>query len=355
MSSAQAQFFEKGDNLNYDTSNFYALPPGARFKAKILNIQPGKITIRLDQGGSYTCRTLVLPDARIGEDSYFMVKSNNLEGLIELEMLKSPPEVRQDNMVKEALMSAGMYSGEENIALGRALVDRNLPVDAFTMRALNTALEPSMHIAEQLNGLVESVMNLPAADSKQELLRILESSKLFMSEPKPLKQFYADLQYSLYQLRKQLKSTNIEESRKVFQEVEERLAILGESLKLMNQVHQQFKYYQIPFQKKRGELFIYDNNNSIIALDTDNLGRIEVKTLKNEKRIQLQFNANTKEILELIKLKSPGLINVLQKKGFQITGISYQQQSKGRTTVLTPSPVQETKPDNRRYAFDMRV
>lgn len=114
--------------------NFYSLPAGTVFKADILNIQPGRVTIRLDDGGKFTARSMVSPDARIGEESYFRVKVNNLDGLIQLEMIKGTPEERQDNLAQEALSSAGMYSTAENVELARALIENGLPVDPDTLQ-----------------------------------------------------------------------------------------------------------------------------------------------------------------------------------------------------------------------------
>ena len=87
-SSGHAGQAEQSGNFVYSTKNFYTFPPGTCFKALILDIRPGKVTIRLDDDSSFTARSMVLPDAHIGEESYFRVKANNLDGLIQLEMLK---------------------------------------------------------------------------------------------------------------------------------------------------------------------------------------------------------------------------------------------------------------------------
>jgi len=70
------------------TKRFYDLRPGEKFKALILNISPGEVTIRFASGELFTARSKVLPDARIGEESGFVVKDNDFKGRIVLEMLK---------------------------------------------------------------------------------------------------------------------------------------------------------------------------------------------------------------------------------------------------------------------------
>ncbi|MCL2399760.1 MAG: flagellar hook-length control protein FliK [Defluviitaleaceae bacterium] len=418
-----------------NTKNFYTLPANSLFKAVILDIQPGKVSIRLDEGSTFTARSMVLPDARIGEESYFRVKSNNYEGLIELEMIKKPPEVRQDKLVREALTNAGMYASDENIALGKMLVERNLPIDVSTLqkiaffrysqpdnapfltekaifllqegfpaneaslKALNNSMNPNLHLAKQLTKLEESILKLPPSETKQIFYHTLNklsarttkdanSTKINLqpdsdefkirqkinfaaisnvSQHKSLKQFYSQLRDTLVQLQEQLSATGVsEENPQVFREVQRSVNAVRENLSFMNQVSQQIQYYQIPLQTSRGELFIYHDKKSsaslskdanvLIALDTLALGRIEILANKKENRLTFQFSGDTDKVIGLIKAESHGLTKALHEKGFQITGLTYQKRKTERTTVLTPSPVQEVKQEEtRRYAFDMRV
>ena len=63
------------------------LEAGDRFEALVLDIQVGRITLRLPSGESLTARSLILPEARIGEKSVFIVKEN-VKGQVALEMQK---------------------------------------------------------------------------------------------------------------------------------------------------------------------------------------------------------------------------------------------------------------------------
>ena len=82
---------------NSKRRTFYALKPGTRFKALITDIQPGKVTIRIDGGASFTARTRLLPEARIGEESFFVVRENNMRGLIQLEIINPSDEDDNNN------------------------------------------------------------------------------------------------------------------------------------------------------------------------------------------------------------------------------------------------------------------
>ena len=72
--------------------SFYQLPPGKRVRAQIKDIQPGTVTILLENGHTHTARSAALPEARIGEVHWFMVKDNDYRGRIVLEMVKPPDD-----------------------------------------------------------------------------------------------------------------------------------------------------------------------------------------------------------------------------------------------------------------------
>ena len=425
---------QTGDALS-NTRNFYSLKAGAKFKATILDIKPSKVTIKLDNGGTFTARTLVLPDARIGEESIFLVKSNT-DGQMLLEMIKVDPSLLQSNAVKEALNHAGMYTGEDNIALGRAMVGENLSLEAHnlqkasfflygqqeqqsqqnqqapppehalekamfllregfkaeaaSLRGLETALDSTMHLRGTLNNLAEEILRLPPSASQKALIQTLighkanadiqdirksvydrfflqfDSKANSKAPRKPLNTFYNQLQEAVHQLQELAKS---------FRSLQAGLTAVRDSLSFMSQLTKDIQYYQIPFianqQPQQGELFVYKDKahsgrslekeaHVLIALDTAALGRVEVLTHKTEKHLQLKFSA-TDETIKLLQKHSPQLANLLQEKGFQVGGLTYQQLQKNqenRTTVLSPSPINEnsippTPP--KRYAFDMRV
>ena len=378
--------------------NFYTSLPGTTFKALIVNISPGRVTIRIDGGSNFTARTLILPDARIGEESYFRVKSNDMQGLIQLEMIKGSPQERQDNIVQEALRSANIHAGEENIELGRALVENNLPVDAETLqkatffrhaqseseqsmertlfllqegfpadasslRALDAAIDPAQHLSVSLSKLYEAVTRLAESEMQRALAEILgPPERMYLALEnmrKPLGSFYAEVSETVQRMQAQLSKAD-----QSFRNIQASLSGIRENLSFIQQVTQHVKYFQIPFmrqgQPKQGELFIYGKKDALIALDTANLGRVEILTNKDGKRLNLKFSGETNEVLSKLRASSPHLAQILQAKGFQLTGFSFTKKDE-RTTVLSPNPTQQgltkTAPsaDNRRYSFDMRV
>lgn len=113
--------------------SFGSISPGDKFKAQIADIKPGEITIRLSSGEMFTAKSLILPDARIGDESIFIVKEN-AKGQILLEMSKPDEVIATSNAVKEALKSSGLVNTEENVKLVTELLKNNLPVDSQTLQ-----------------------------------------------------------------------------------------------------------------------------------------------------------------------------------------------------------------------------
>ena len=133
MSSIPQENYHNGDFEVIGMRRFHALQPGDKFKAVIQDIKPGQVTINLGNGALYTARSMVLPEARIGEASAFSVKENDFEGRIVLEMVKLAPKTKMTNMIKEALLSAKLAVTPENIEIGMTLLDNGLPVDSQTL------------------------------------------------------------------------------------------------------------------------------------------------------------------------------------------------------------------------------
>jgi len=142
---------------------FHEMRPGDMFRAMIHDIRKGEVTLKFNDGTMYTARSLVLPDARIGEDTVFLVRENDFEGRIVLEMVKLAPQTKQDNMLREALHHANLSPSHENLAWGRKLLAAGLPVDSATLH--NACLNK---IATNPNALMEAT-----AEEIKEITRLL--------------------------------------------------------------------------------------------------------------------------------------------------------------------------------------
>ena len=143
------------------TRRFHELNPGDIFKALIHNIRPGEVTIRFSGGELYTARSMVLPEARIGEESLFAVRENDFEGRIVLEMVKSDDDTKKTNMLTAALINADIAVTPEMLNMARSLIDNALPVDAQTLN--KAALLTARSADESLENVIKSLReDMPA-------------------------------------------------------------------------------------------------------------------------------------------------------------------------------------------------
>ena len=71
-----------------DIRKFFELQAGDRFSAILLDIRPGEMIIRFSGGHTYTAKSYVMPNAHIGDECMFLVKENDQNGRIVLEVVK---------------------------------------------------------------------------------------------------------------------------------------------------------------------------------------------------------------------------------------------------------------------------
>ncbi len=139
MKISNEQNIEKGKELPQspkevvNIKTFGQLSTGDKFKATVVDIHPTQVTLSLLSGETLTAKSLILPDARIGDESIFVVKEN-FKGQILLEMLKPEDNHIQNNIIKEALSTAGLYPTEENINIVQQLMSNNLPLNKETLQ-----------------------------------------------------------------------------------------------------------------------------------------------------------------------------------------------------------------------------
>lgn len=148
------------DYKSIGTRIFYKLQAGDIFKAVIQNIRPNEVTIQFSGGELYTARSMVLPEARIGEESLFCVQENDFEGRIVLKMVKLDSEIRKTKMLADVLANAKIPATPEMLELAHAIIDNGLPADASTLQKASLLLmSQEMEIPEIIESLLK---DLPA-------------------------------------------------------------------------------------------------------------------------------------------------------------------------------------------------
>lgn len=186
-----------------NVKNFTELMAGDKFKATVLDIMQNKITIRLNSGDVLTAKSLILPEARIGEETSFIVKEN-AKGQILLEMLKSDNVQLQNKVITESLNSASIPITKENLELVRSLMENRLPIDSDTVQkaaffnhssnninlekvlfllkedfpmtaksvnVLNGILNKTLGLKENISKLIDEILNIKDKQLKKDIIK----------------------------------------------------------------------------------------------------------------------------------------------------------------------------------------
>lgn len=113
---------------NATSKNVAALKQGDKFKATILDIKRNEVVIKLSDGSILTAKSLVLPQAHIGDTMEFIVQSN-LDGQVLLNMIAGDIKQQQSNLLSNLLLSANIMPSEEAVNVVKMLMDNELPID----------------------------------------------------------------------------------------------------------------------------------------------------------------------------------------------------------------------------------
>ncbi len=376
---------EGGGKEPTTVKHFTQLSQGDRFTAQVVDIQPGRVTIRLDNGNLLTAKSQVLPEARIGEKTNFLVKENH-KGQIFLEMEKSNDG--QLNLVKEALRGAGLALTKENIAKTQELMQKGQSIDSESLRRAifmnfirqaeaNTPLKDLLKnllktLESQSKGIEERIkegsIKGDATSKDQELLHLLKNLEVLKGikphELLNLTKYFKSLE-ELSELLKQLKEGKLQESKLLEGKTHEgeqqgsNLRLQGEklsdSLDFMKQVKQYLQFPVLFNEPTQAELFILKDGkagrnqgvNLLLALDLNKLGKLEAYITKLDKSLSLHFKCEKENCLKLAKENSDKINKALQGLGYQVLGIRFSQTENNLGDAKKPEAV--------RYSFDMRI
>jgi len=196
----------------HSAKSFMELAAGDSFRALVLDIVPGYVTIRLNNGESLTAKSLALPEARIGDETVFTVK-DNAKGQIFLEMQKPGMDMILHKLAGEALKNAGVSVSNENMELAAALMEHKIPIDSehlqkamffkyaggldmdkvlFLLKEhfpatiksvdeLNAFVNDTRRLNTNLSHLMDRLFVMPDSDEKDE---ILEKLAIILKEPR---------------------------------------------------------------------------------------------------------------------------------------------------------------------------
>ncbi len=396
--------YEQQNNPIKAGKGLHELVKGDSFKALVKDIQPNLVTLKLDSGDILNARSLILPEARIGEEALFLVK-DNIKGQILVEMMKqhSVP----DSIIKEALSGAGVEPLSENIELLRNLVTNQMPLEPAnvmkalffqqtdlsndeilfllredmpanesTLNALKNSANSSF-IKEGFIKLINQIISLEDEALKKEItntivkintnelnpkqIKNLLIEKLFIpitnESVDDIKQFYREFSQNL------IKLSQLTEKLGSKAEIKNTIADLKDSILFMNHVTHEKLFLQLPLllndNLTQADLIILrDNKRNLkdratvyLSLDMRLLGKLEVYIEKEGKKLKFKFWAEKN--IKLLKENVLKLNDVLMQKGYSVMGLTISKPTK-KITLISNTDKKAYEPP-KRYSFDMRV
>lgn len=386
-------------SLQQVTKGLAGLAPGDRFDALVMDIKPGRVTLRLSDGNELTARSLVLPEAHIGDNATFQVKEN-VNGQILLEMVKPDERGAVESIIKEALSAAHMQFTEQNAEIVNMLMKANLPIDAKaiqkaayfkyaapelsdkeiiffvkenfsanekTIETYKGFIDKTIKLDKNINLLLNEMENIEGLKSRVSVLRNKLILNLKENGLKNVGEYFEEVEKTVSELK------TFFAQNKITGEAVKQLDYVQDNLKLMDNVSRYKQFLQIPFimdgrvnqaelhvfNRKKGKKGANDNNGNataVLLLDYGNLGHVEVVVNKIQKSVTLQFKSDNADSMDLLKANLPKLIGALKEKGYETAQISFKRtEEKFDITDGIELDRQAGNAEIKRYSFDMRV
>ena len=402
----------------HSIKSFMELAAGDSFKALVLDIVPGYVTLRLNNGESLTAKSPALPEARIGDETVFTVK-DNAKSQIFLEMQKPGMDMILHKLAGEALKNAGVSVSNENMELAAALMEHKIPIDSeylqkamffkfaggldmdkvlFLLKenfpaniksvdVLNTFFNDAQRLHVKLSQLTDRLFTMPDSDEKDE---ILEKLAVILKEPRvsaegtrrsavilrrladnlcidPHKSELPDVKNIYTKLHKAVSEILAKDSlSKADPEINKVLAQIKDGLEFMDHIREYKYYLQLPLvidgSKHTGELYVFrDRKTKKTERGASVLIGLDLPVLN---RVEAFIQMNNKVLmfqfrsnahtLKIIGRRFDELQDVLIAKGYSVSGAAYKKIDEPFSIVNDLETIEKI-PETRRYAFDVRV
>ncbi|MCL2235377.1 MAG: flagellar hook-length control protein FliK [Defluviitaleaceae bacterium] len=375
------------------------LVPGQSFSAEILDIKPGSVTLQMGDGMPLTARSMIVPDARIGDIASFIVKETK-PGQISLEFMRGGFGNSQvpSSIITEALTASNMQHTASNASLVVQMVENNMGVDPSTLQRaaffnyslpdapfkhiqflLDNNFAPTDRTVEMFQGMLKGEMTLtgelaevkalidspefakasqsPAWEGLVSQLKNLQVPTATAGEGQPI-QLPQPGEY-LEQLRSVAQEISKLAQQEGQTELAGRAANVADIVDFSRNITDTKAYYQFPFiavgEEKTAELHVFKKKGSkdrtdkgkhasaLIALDTGFLGRVEVFVQKNDRNVNVQFRSDTGETLKTVNVKGHELSDLLKETGYIMTSLKTKKINEAFDITKTGEDAEPTK------------
>lgn len=408
-------FSVRTNNINPTNKDFAKVSSGDTFKAEISDITPDSIKLKLSDGSVIDAKSLVMPNAVIGQKAEFLVKENN-NGHVQLEFLKNGRGDISESFIKNVLEKFEISLTGKNIELIKELIKNNIdlnpenvnkalffknsaadmnidkilfllkenmPANKTTVDTLNRLIDNNTILKDELSQLAKQISEQNNLEVKNKLLDALglkefekaDSKKLFDEIAKKLFLNSED-KNSLNELRDKLEEIHkfANESEKILKDISPDLSKTSENIKnnieFINHIDNYKNYIQIPLmvnnRQEQCELFVFKdgknkkktsskNASILISLNYAYLGLIETYIEKNEKNLNFQFRCQNESTTKILSANINKLNTLLKDKGYSIAGLSFKKLEESFTVLMDKEEKTSGENVGKRFSFDMRV
>lgn len=405
----------QGNMIQKIISQFKA---GDKFNAVICDIKPDMVSLKLSDDSILNAKSLIIPEARIGQNATFVVKENS-SGQILIEMVKENQSNINFNFAKELLLNADLPVTKENVELINSLLSNNInadkdilqkaaffkysdidmttdkilfllkenfPAQKVSAKVLENILNSKNDFKNNLINIAEEIAVLSDGKLKDEILQLFGINKNDILDKNQLYKKIIDNLFvkinnkeDLNELNKQFENLhNISKfAEKILSEASESKNSLKnsfenvkETIEFMNNINNYKEYLQIPFnlnnKENQCEFYIFKNSKNekkfkhnasiLISLDATFIGRVETFINKEDNNLTFQFKAEKDNTLKMIRISVNKLLNVLKERKYSILSVDFKKIERP-FNILEEIHKENTqiKNTNKRYSFDMRV
>lgn len=222
------------------------------------------------------------------------------------------------------------------------------------LRNKDRAFDDIPDTAEALGKLKDSFKSLFIKTDSRELPSELDA-----------KQLYKDLLGKLDHIRTLSHSLGTPAG----EDIAGKISTIEDGIRLLNQINTNSTYIQIPLNisgfNTTGELYVLKNDKRkkridpgnvvmLIALDTQNIGRIETLVDIKDKNVGINLRAEDKTVMDFIKENFRYLYSSLKDKGYRLIDIKYRLLEEKTNLVNVEKTAKKTL-DTGKVSFDLKI
>lgn len=318
------------------------LVKGDKFMAEIIDIKADTVTLKLNDNSTLQAKSLVLPEAKIGERVIFAVKDNS-DGVVQIEFVKNQDgdvpesfvngvlnkfeipvnkengdiirllvnndvELSQENVDKAMFLK---YS-DNNISTDKLmfLLEENIPLEKNTVSVLNGILDKSLGLKNNIVELCEELVANKDTELAKDVFKLLEIEPSLYENDEfkaDIKKMTTSVDKESFALNQDFNKNSEDKLKRLFNEISDKLFVRLEDKESFKKIAKKLeKLYKI---SEKGSEIAQDKNETLSKTFQNIKSNLdftkEIGEYKSYVQIPFSFGEDRKEECELYVFKNP--------------------------------------------------